>query len=58
MPAQPGKLETLGRGLVKVAELSASGLLRILSTVFGIAGGLLKLFFYLPGRAFWRWLTG
>ncbi|TXD99048.1 hypothetical protein FUT87_03870 [Mitsuaria sp. TWR114] len=58
VPAQPGKLETLGRGLVKVAELSASGLLRILSTVFGIAGGLLKLFFYLPGRAFWRWLTG
>lgn len=58
VPAPPGRLETIGRGLVKVSELSASGLLRILSTVFGIAGGLLKLLFYVPGRMFWRWLTG
>jgi hypothetical protein len=57
VPAQPGRLQKLGRGFVKLTQLGASGLLRILSTVFGIAGGLLKLL-YVGARTFWRWLTG
>jgi hypothetical protein len=38
--------------------LGASAVLRNLSTVFGIAGGVLKYLLYMPTRKFWRWLTG
>jgi hypothetical protein len=58
VPAVPGILNKIGTGFLKVAKLGVSGLFRILSTVFGIAGGVLKYLLYVPARMLWRKIFG